>query len=191
HGVRQVLVFHGVGISSFELESGRELWDFPLVNMPKVNSAQPVKFDDTSLLIGTGYGVGSVRMELTTGDDRWHVDEVWKTNRLKLKFNDVVLIDQFLYGLDDGVLTCIESSTGKTKWKARGFGYGQLLAFEHTLLVVTEEGDVVLVSAVPARFHELARFHALDGTTWNHPVVAQGKLLVRNGSMAACYDVAP
>ncbi len=190
-GVRQVLAFHGIGIAGIELDSGRLLWDFPMVNMPKVNSAQPVKLDDSSLLIGTGYGVGSVRLKLTAGSDQWSTEEVWKTNRLKLKFNDIVLIGDCVYGLDDGVLTCVDTAAGKTKWKARGFGYGQLLAFELTLLVVTEEGDVVLVSADPGGFEELARIHAVDGTTWNHPAVAHGKLLVRNGTAAVCYDVAP
>lgn len=190
-GVRQLLAFHGLGIAGLALDTGRLLWNFPMQNMPKVNSAQPVKLDDSSLLVGTGYGVGSVRLKLTAAEDQWKPQEVWKTNRLKLKFNDVVLVDDCVYGLDDGVLTCIETATGKTKWKARGFGYGQLLAFLKTLLVVTEEGDVVLVAADPAGFEELGRIHAVDGTTWNHPAVAQGKLLVRNGTAAVCYDVAP
>jgi len=192
HGVRQVLIYHGTGIAAFELSSGRQLWSFPWENMAKVNAAQPLIVDQRSLVIGSGYGVGATQLQLTSNDAAaWDVAATWKTNRLKLKFNDAVLLDGYIYGLDDGILTCVDAATGKSNWKGGRYGYGQILAHESTLLALTEDGDVAIVKAQPTRFEELGRFHALDGTTWNHPVVAHGKLLIRNGSMAACYDVAP
>lgn len=190
--VEQVLVFHGVGMTSFDLSSGETLWSFPWENMPKVNVAQPLILDPSKVVIGTGYGIGAVQLNLkANAPNSWEVNQGWKSNRLKLKFNDAILLDGFIYGLDDGILTCVDAATGKSKWKGGRYGYGQLLAFESTLLALTEEGDVALAKAQPTKFEEIARFHALDGTTWNHPAVAHGKLLVRNGSMAACYDVSP
>ncbi|HET6422990.1 MAG TPA: PQQ-binding-like beta-propeller repeat protein [Planctomycetaceae bacterium] len=191
-GVRQVLVFHGLGICGLNLSDGKLLWEKEWTNMPLVNAAQPIRIDEQSLLIGNGYGVGSARLSLSAAPDgKWKVDEVWKSNKLKLKFNDAVLHDGFVYGLDDGILTCIDVETGKTKWKGGRYGYGQILLHDDTLLVTTEEGDVTLVKAAPKKFEEQARIKAVEGTTWNHPVVAHGKLLVRNGTEAVCFDVAP
>jgi outer membrane protein assembly factor BamB len=191
HGTPVVLAYHGLGLAGFALETGALLWDFPWENMPKVNAAQPIKLDDESLVIGTGYGLGATRLILTAGNPAWSVESVWKTNRFKLKFNDAVLVDGHLYGLDDGILTCVDPTSGKTKWKARRVGYGQLLAFQQTLLILSEEGELILAAANPKKFEELGQLKVLEGTTWNHPAFAHGRLLVRNGSMAACYDLAP
>jgi outer membrane protein assembly factor BamB len=81
---------------------------------------------------------------------------------------------------------------GKRQWKARGYGNGQvlLLADQGLLLVLSETGTVALVEAKPDKRREVASFQAIEGKTWNHPVVAHGKLFVRNGEEAACYQLA-
>jgi hypothetical protein len=96
-----------------------------------------------------------------------------------------------IYGFHSLFLTCVNAETGKTKWRERGYANGQalLLPDQDLLLVVTESGDVALVEAKPGARTELGRFKAFAGKTWNHPVVARGKLYVRNGEEAACYDV--
>jgi len=192
-GTKHVLAFHADGISGLAPDTGTVLWSFDWKNSPEVNSAQPIKLDDRSLLIANGYGQGAARLELAFDGSAWSADKKWESSRLKLKFNDAVLHDGYVYGLDDGILTCLDVETGKTRWKERAgrYGYGQLLLHDDMLLVLAEEGDVVLVAASPDGFQELHRIPALTGTTWNHPVVANGKLLVRNSTTAACYDVAP
>ena len=94
-----------------------------------------------------------------------------------------------LYGFDNNILTCVSLEDGKSKWKERGYGSGQvlLLADQGLLLVLSEEGEVALVEAVPDGHRQRARCQAIDGKTWNHPVVAHGHLFVRNGDEAACY----
>jgi outer membrane protein assembly factor BamB len=190
-GIPQLLAFHGLGITAFAPETGTELWSFPFENMPKVNSAQPLKIADDALVIGTGYGVGATRLKLSSQGSVWTAEPQWKSNRFKLKFNDAVAINGFLYGLDDGILTCLDPETGKTKWKSRRVGYGQLVAYGETLIIVSEEGDVILGAVSPEKFTEVHSFHAVDGTTWNHPAVAHGKLLIRNQNLAVCYDIRP
>jgi outer membrane protein assembly factor BamB len=87
--------------------------------------------------------------------------------------------------------SCVSLKDGKSKWKMRGYGNGQvlLLAEQGLLLVLSEKGEVALVQAIPEQQKELARFPAIEGKTWNHPVVAHGKLYVRNGEEAACYQL--
>ena len=135
-----VLAFHGTGISGHALDGGNILWSFPWENGPRVNSAQPIKLDERSLLISNGYGNGAARLEFAESGGAWSVEKSWETNLLKLKFNDAVLYSGYVYGLDDGILTCLDVATGKRKWKGGRYGYGQLLLHEDTLLVLTEEG---------------------------------------------------
>jgi outer membrane protein assembly factor BamB len=110
---------------------------------------------------------------------------------MKNKFTTSLLHDGHLYGLDEAILACVDAATGELRWKGGRYGYGQaLLAGDH-LIVLTEDGDVVLVKATPERHEELGRFTAIEGKTWNHPVIADGRLLVRNLREMAAFDIRP
>ncbi len=89
------------------------------------------------------------------------------------------------------MLTCIDLDTGQQRWKGGRYGSGQvlLLADQPLLVVVSEKGEAVLVAADPTAFHELCRFQAIQDKTWNHPVVAHGRLYVRNSEEFACYEL--
>jgi outer membrane protein assembly factor BamB len=87
------------------------------------------------------------------------------------------------------MLTCVDVATGEQKWKARGYGYGQVVLAGGHLIVTTEEGEIALVRATPAGHTELSRFAALEGRTWNVPAIAGGRLLVRNATQMACYKL--
>ena len=106
-----------------------------------------------------------------------------------MKFNGAVRRGDHVFGLDEGLLTCLNVIGGKRVWKKGRYGYGQLLLIDDTLLILSEEGDVVLVPATTESPRELARIHAIDGKTWNHPVLSRGRLLVRNSDEAACFDL--
>ena len=100
--------------------------------------------------------------------------------------------DNHLYGFDGAFLVCVNLDDGKRCWKERGYGAGQalLLYDQGVLLLLTEEdGDVALVAAQPSGLNELARIPALEGKTWNHPVIAHGRLYVRNAEQIACYEL--
>ena len=121
----------------------------------------------------------------------WQVKTVWESRNLKPYFNDFVCHEGYVYGFDDKILACIDPATADRVWKGGRYGYGQLLLLvdQDVLLVLSEKGDIALVDARPEGYKELARLHALDGKTWNHPVVAHGKLLVRNAEEAVCYEL--
>jgi outer membrane protein assembly factor BamB len=78
---------------------------------------------------------------------------------------------------------------GKRKWKGGRYGDGQLVLLpdQDLLLVVSEEGELALVKATPDQFTEVARVKAIDGKTWNHPVLVRDFLLVRNGEEMAAF----
>lgn len=192
HGVRQLLVHHAVGLSSYDVQTGRELWSYrdDWRNTPKVNAAQPI-VRGNRVFISAGYQTGSALLEIEYDGTRWSIEVPWrKPNFFRLKFNDAVYKDGYVFGLDDSILSCIDFETGRRMWRLReNFGYGQVLLVDDVLLVSAESGEIALVEATPERPRVLARFKAVEGVTWNHPVISHGRLLVRNNREAACFDI--
>ena len=191
-GVRQILLFGG-SLTAHDAATGEVLWSFPWPGgHPHV--AMPVRVGDADWILSSGYGTGSARLTVAReGSGKWSATEVWRTNRMKSKFANPVLRLGHLYGLDDGVLACLDAVTGELKWRDGKYGHGQVLLTGDHLLVMAEKGDVVLVDPQPDRLRELIRFAALSGKTWNPPALAGEYLVVRNDMEAACYrlPVAP
>jgi len=99
--------------------------------------------------------------------------------------------DGFIYGLDQGILACIDAVSGELKWKGGRYGQGQVLLASGHLVITTDDGDVVLVRATPAGHQEVEKTPAVEGRTWNHPALADGFLLVRNSAQMAAVDLRP
>lgn len=191
NGIEQLLIFDANGIAGLRADDGTQLWRKTWQNNPEINVAQPI-IHEGQVFFSSGYGSGSALIDVTQVDEQGRPRVVWEaTNRFKLKFNDGIYKDGFIYGLDEGILACIEAETGERRWKRGRYGYGQLLLIEDVLLVQAESGEVALVDASPDAFRERCRFPAIEGVTWNHPVVHHGRLFVRNSNEAACFDVAP
>jgi outer membrane protein assembly factor BamB len=108
---------------------------------------------------------------------------------MKLKFNEAVSLGDYVYGLDDGILACLNVRTGERMWKGGRYRYGQILLWGDKLLVQSEPGFVAIVEATPEKFIEVTRLEALNERTWNVPVVNRGHLYVRNAAEAACYQL--
>lgn len=192
-GVDQVLVATDAGLQSFEPETGAVLWTHEWSPGGMMRIVQPLVIDSDTVLLPTGYGAGTRRLHVRNSDQGWQVEEQWTSRFLNPYFNDLVYYDGNLYGFDGGIFACIDAAEGKRKWKGGRYGHGQalLVADMGVLLVLSETGEVNLVEATPDGHHELARMQALQGKTWNHPVIAHGKLFVRNGEEAACYELPP
>ena len=143
------------------------------------------------LLVSEGEGNSLRRLDIGRGPDGWAVEERWTTRRLKPYFNDFVAHKEHAYGFDGSILACVDLANGKRAWKGGRYGHGQmlLLADQDLLLVLSEQGEVILVKAEPEMFGEVARFEAIAGKTWNHPVLAGDVLLVRNGEEMAAFKL--
>jgi outer membrane protein assembly factor BamB len=189
HGKEQVIIYGGNGPVGHDLESGAELWRFKWQNDPKVNAAIPTRVDESSLLISCGYAVGSALLRFSLEGETWKVTSDWESKRLKLKFNAPVRKGDYVYGLDEGILTCIDLKTGKPEWKRGRYGYGQILLCGDVLIIQADSSEVVFVAATPEKHIELHRFQAIEGKSWNHPIVWNGRLFVRSGKEAACFNL--
>jgi outer membrane protein assembly factor BamB len=188
-GVRQILVVSATRAMGITPGEGRLLWEYPWATSMGINVAQPVLLEGGRIFLSAGYDHGAVVFEVTRDGDSFTARTIWENRRMKNKFTTSVLRDGYLYGLDEAILACVDARTGDLKWKGGRYGYGQVLLAGDHLIVLTEDGDVVLVKATPERHQELARFTAIDGKTWNHPVVADGRLLVRNIREMAAFDI--
>jgi len=188
-GRRQVLVVTAVRAAGLAPEDGSVLWDFPWSNSSRINIAQPVVVDSQRFLLSAGYGKGAALVEVGGAGKGLGARAVWQNSMMKNKFNSSVLYEGHVYGLDEGILTCMEAATGERKWKGGRYGYGQVVLSGGHLIVTTDDGEIVLVRATPQAHTEIARFQALDGQTWNNPAIAGGRLLVRNAKEMACYKL--
>ncbi|HWS88299.1 MAG TPA: PQQ-binding-like beta-propeller repeat protein, partial [Pyrinomonadaceae bacterium] len=188
-GRRQVLAVTARNVAGIAPEDGAVLWVFPWSNSYSINVSQPLVAGPNRFFISAGYGKGAALVELTNAGGKLSAASVWERPSMKNKFNSSVLHEGHVYGLDENMLTCVELETGQQKWKARGYGYGQVVLASGHLIVTTEEGEVALVRATPAGHTELARFPALQGRTWNVPAISGGRLLVRNATEMACYKL--
>ncbi len=188
-GVTQIVLLNGDGAIGVVPADGTVLWTHAW-NTDGI--VQPAVMDGGDVLIGSGSGLAEVgvrRIGLTRRDAGWTVQERWTSTGLKPYFNDFVVHKGHAYGVDSSILACIDLTDGKRAWKGGRYGAGQvlLLADQDVLLVVSEDGDLALVSATPDQFTELARVAALEGKTWNHPVLVGDVLLVRNGEEMAAF----
>jgi len=188
-GVAQVLFLNGAGATSVALTDGTDLWEHPWPGVPIV---QPALTADGDVLISTGGmtgGAGTRRIAVAHGPGGWTAEERWTSSGLKPYFNDLVVHKGHAFGFDGSILACIDLEDGKRKWKGGRYGNGQLVLLpdQDVLLVLSEEGELALVRATPDQFTELARFPAIEGKTWNHPVLVGDVLLVRNGEEMAAF----
>jgi outer membrane protein assembly factor BamB len=189
-GVPQILLLAAPGLTSLSPVDGTVLWRNAWDGIPIV---QPAVTGDGDVLYTSSDamgGYGARRLGVTRGADGWKVEERWTSNGLKPYFNDYVVHNGHAYGFDGAILSCIDLADGKRKWKGGRYGNGQLvlLADQDLLLVISEEGELALVNAKPDQFTEVAsKFPAIEGKTWNHPVVLGNLLLVRNGQEMAAF----
>lgn len=190
-GRRQIVVVSSFRVVGLAPENGKLLWSHPWDTDMGINVSQPIVVDRNRFFISSGYGKGAALVEVKGGGDSFTASTVWENKNMKNKFNSSVLHNGYVYGLDEGILVCLDVNTGERKWKDGRYGYGQLILAGNHLIVSSDKGEIALVKASPDGYSEVARFPALEGQTWNYPAIAGGRLLVRNSNQMAAYDISP
>jgi outer membrane protein assembly factor BamB len=195
-GVRQVLTMSAQALESRDPASGKIVWQHPWAEAQSIKCAQPAVLSDFGyaagegqILVSSGYGIGSQLIEIAREGSDWNTRPLWQSKQLRSKFSNMLVREGHVFGLDEGILACVDLKTGKRRWKQGRYGYGQHLLVDDLLLIQAESGEVVLVAASTQEHRELARLPALSSKTWNPPVLAGRVLLVRNDREAACYEL--
>lgn len=184
-GVAQVLLMSSNTATSVAPADGKQLWSHA---WPVNTIVQPAQTPDGDVLI-TSQENGARRLAVAHNAAGWSVSERWTSNALKPYFNDFVIHKGYAFGFDGRILSCIDLKDGQRKWKGGRYGNGQLVLLpdQDLLLVLSEDGELVLVQATPDQFTEIAKLPAIEGKTWNHPVLVGDTLLVRNSEEMAAF----
>jgi outer membrane protein assembly factor BamB len=190
-GIPQVLLMTGSGATSIAPADGTLLWEHPWPVGTRI--VQPAVLADGEILISRGSTTGMRRIAITHGPGGWTLEERWTSTGLKPYFSDFVVHEGHAFGFDGSILACIDVEDGKRMWKGGRYGHGQLVLLpdQDLLLVLTEKGELALVGATPDQFTEIAQAPAIEGKTWNHPVLVGDILLVRNDREMAAFRLAP
>lgn len=177
--IPQILFMSEFGAVSFSPADGKQLWEHPWPQVDRI--LQPAMTEDGDVLLPTGGEEGIRRITVRNSPDGWTQEEQWTSTQLKSYFNDIVVHKGHAYGFTGPSLACMDLEDGQRKWRGGRYG-GQiiLLAEQDLLLVLTEKGEVALVEAVPEGYNELAKIPAIEGKTWNHPILVDDLLIVRN-----------
>lgn len=184
-GISQVMLMSKSGAISVDPVSGKQLWNYEWKIEDRI--LQPAFIAGGDLLLA-GEARGIRRVSVTHAQNEWSVKELWTSDEMKVNFNDFIIHKGFAYGFDGPNLACIDIKDGKRTWKGNQYrGWLLLLSDQDLLLILSEKGELALVSATPEQFRELARIPALQGKTWNHPAFAGDVLLIRNAEEMIAY----
>jgi len=191
-GKRQYVVFTGNGTIGVSANDGKFLWREDSANNGTANCSSPLVVDNY-VFSASNYGKGGALVELSQNSDGVEAKLVYATNDMKSHHGDMVIKDGLIFGSNDpGILMCLDLKTGKIKWQNRSVGKGSMTYADGALYLRSENGPIALVAATGEGYIELGQFDQPDRSTqqaWTHPVVAEGKLFIRDQDLLMCYDL--
>lgn len=188
NGIQQIVLLRSTGLTSVSLTDGKLLWEHAWPGEPIV---QPAVTSNGDLLISVSESSGLRRLTVGQGSGGWTAQERWTTEDINPWFNDFVVHKGHAFGFDGSSLVCVNLDDGKLKWRGKRYGYGQLVLLpeQDMLIVLSEKGELALAKAATDQFTELGHFPAIEGKTWNHPVLVGDILLVRNDHEMAAFKL--
>ena len=189
-GVRTYMTFTdtaGVGVRASD---GKLMFRYPQAANRTANVATPV-YSNNKVFFTSAYGTGGGLLDLTVQNGEVAATEVYFTREMRNHHGGVVLVDGYLYGFSDLILTCLEFTTGKLMWRDRSVGKGSVTFADGHLYIQGETNMVGLAEATPSGYREKGRFEIPDKAmpSWAHPVISDGRLYVRNQDTLLVYDI--
>jgi outer membrane protein assembly factor BamB len=189
-GIRQAIFFTGERALGVDVETGKLLWSYNQVANRTANIATPI-VRRNRVFLSSDYGTGAALLELTPVNTGIAAREVYFTRDMRNHHASSVLVREHLYGFSSAILTAMNFNTGQVAWRDRSVGKGSVVYADERLYLFSEGGTVGLAEANPAAYREHGRFQLTTGNlpTWSHPVVADGKLFLRDQDRIYAYDV--
>jgi outer membrane protein assembly factor BamB len=189
-GIPQGIFFTGQRVVGIDTRDGRLLWSYNRVSNRTANVATPIA-QGNRVFLSSDYGTGAALLELSASGKGIDAREVYFTNEMRNHHASSVLIGDHLYGFSGNILTAMKFDTGVVAWRDRSVGKGSVIFADDRLYLFGENGAVGLAEANPAGYREHGRFQLRTGSlpTWSHPVVANGKLYLRDQDTIYAYDV--
>ncbi len=195
-GTRQLVAFTAEALCGLDLKTGAELWRVPFKTGAKRHAATPVIDGDRVIVNSQTIGLVATRISKNSG--QWVAAQAWANRSLPINLATPVLNGGHLYSygaIRTKDYVCVEAATGQLKWKYDGMGlgkdqtdYASTIAVGGNNLVLTYDGQLLLIAATPEKFTELGRVQVC-GKTWSHPALANGRLYVRDGRELQCLEL--
>lgn len=189
-GVPQAIYFTAQRAIGVDTRDGRQLWSYDRVANRTANIATPI-VRGNRVFLSSDYGTGAALLELTASGGGVNAKEVYFTNEMRNHHASSVLVGDHLYGFSSAILTAMRFDSGEVSWRDRSVGKGAVVFADDRLYLFSERGVVGLADANPQGYREHGRFTLQTGArpTWSHPVVANGKLYLRDQDTIYAYDV--
>ena len=191
NGVRQAIFLTGKSLVSVSPADGTIYWKHvPWPSGNDINAAVPILLPGDRIFVSAAYDKGSVLLQMKSDGDEMSVEEVWRSHDVMENWmSSSVLLGEYLYGFDEGILKCIEASTGEQKWAHRGFDRGTLLLADGHLIILGEGGNLGIAEANPSEYKGVAETQLLEGRCFTPPTFVGGKLYLRNQKELVCVDL--
>ena len=188
--VHTIMNFTSRSAVGVRASDGKLMWHHERAANGTANCSTPV-FADNKVFFTSAYGTGAALLGLSAQNGEVKAQEIYFTKEMQNHHGGVVLVDGYLYGFSNQILTCLEFATGKKMWSHRSVGKGSLTYADGMLYLLGEGNTVGLAEASPKGYVEKGRFEIDDQgkPSWAHPVVVGGKLYIRNQGLLNCYDV--
>jgi outer membrane protein assembly factor BamB len=189
-GSRKVVVFTAHGAIALDMKNGDFQWRYDKVSNRTANIATPIVHDGY-VFLSSDYGTGCALLKLTAGAKAVGASEVYFNRDMRNHYTTSVLVGDYLYGFSSGILTAMKFLTGEVAWRDRSVGKGNVVYAEGNLYALGEDGVAGLIQATPQGYKEKSRFEIRKGSypTWTPPVIANGRLYLRDQGNLYCYNI--
>jgi outer membrane protein assembly factor BamB len=177
----------GIGVRASD---GKLMWRHQPVANNTANITTPV-YQDNKVFYSSDYGTGGALLGLRAEGGEVRAQEIYFTREMQNHHGGIVLVNGYLYGYNNSILTCLEFATGKMMWRHRSVGKGAVSYADGHLYILSEDNVVGLVEASPMAYREKGRFQISDQRwpSWAHPVISGGRLYLRNQGILGAYDI--
>lgn len=184
--VKQYLVFTAKALTGVSAAAGALLWQIPWPTEYGVNAALPI-VDGNYVFATSGYRYGGGVSQILPGGPQ----QVWFSKAMQAHFSSPVYYKGYIWGTTDpGDLICLAPSDGSVLWRQRGFEKGGIVIVDDAIIALNgATGEIIMAATSTAGYQELGRLQGLGGQSWTAPIVAGGKLIIRNKSALACLDL--